>query len=170
MTAKNHLYATVAASLFLFLVVPLLESITVKAVSIVTLSFFSVSAGGLSAETFEIATNRSATARSQRNAKGYFMSVVCSLLFFAIVTPSITLAIDSNGAVNIASASALLALSLGIGGLVTDGFFALFTKLPVLPAVNPSTKEIGKIQLPHATSPENGVVDVLLGKAKLGGE
>jgi hypothetical protein len=172
MMAKNYLFASVTSTLFLLLVVPLLSApqwITGRAVSIATLSFFTVSVGGLVAETFEVVTNRRSSPRSQRNAKGYFMSVASSLLFFTIVAPSITLAINSNGVVNAASASALLALSLGIGGLTTDGFFALFSKTSILPPRN-QNNEKRKIQQQHAIPSENDVVDVLLGKAKLGGK
>lgn len=167
---KNYLFASVTSTLLLLIVVPLLSathSIT-EAVSIATLSLVSVSVGGLVAETFAIVTARGSSPKSQRNAKTYFMSLVCSLLFITIVAPSLTLALDSSKVANQATASALLALSVGIGGAATDGFFTLFSKTNLV-ANNHSTSQTGKHQHSHTTA-ENGLVDVLLGRAKVGGK
>lgn len=164
MTAKNYLFAAVASALFLLLVVPLLSApawTSDQAVSIASLSIFSVSVGGTVAETFEIATVRGSILGSLSNARRYFLSVACSTLFYVVAAPSITLAFSSNTVVNLASASALLALSLGIGGLATDGFFALF-KIPSTFDV-PNRTEKGEISQ-HASPTEDGVVDALLGK------
>lgn len=168
MMTKNYLFASMTSALLLFLVVPLLSTpywITGKVVSIAALSLFSISVGGLVAETFEIVTGRSSYPRSQRNARRYFMSVLTSALLLAIVAPSITAAIDSNDLVSAASASALLGLSLGIGGLTTNGFFALFSK-----ASKPTENHDAKGRTEQDTTSEKNVVDVLLGKAKLGGK
>ncbi len=167
MMTKNYLFVSITSALLLLLVIPLLSAphwFTGKVVSIVALSLFSVSVGGLVAETFEMAKNRS----SQRNARRYFMSVLSSLLFFAIVAPSMTMAIDSNDYVDVASASALLAFSLGIGGLATDGFFALFSRASNSTPENTNSNDKGRLE--HDATSENDVVDVLLGKAKLGGK
>ena len=173
MMTKNYLFASVTSTLFLLLVVPLLSTPrwnTGQVVSIVTLSIISLSVGGLVAETFKVLTCRLSSPSSQRNAKAYFMSLACSLLFYTIVAPSITSAINSNDVFSEASASALLALSVGIGGLTTDGFFTLFSKTAFVPTNRPNTNQRGKYQEQHAAPSENEVVDVLLGRSKIGGK
>lgn len=61
------------------------------------------------------------------NAKKYFMSLSCSLFFLAIVAPSIRFAADSAGVADAATVVVLLVLSLALGGLTAEGFFAFFS-------------------------------------------
>jgi hypothetical protein len=126
---KSYLFSAVTSSLFLLLVVPLLTDHfwrSTEMVSVVALSVISIAVGGLTAETFVIVTRKEAVATSTRNAKKYFTSLTSSVLFLAIVAPSIGPAVDSARLVDAASVAILLVLSLALGGLTADGFFALF--------------------------------------------
>lgn len=114
--------------LLLVLVVPLLKGpwwIASELSSIVALSVLSIAAGGLTAETYVIARGRKAAPPSWTNARNYFISLISSSLFLAIVAPSIRSALDSTGAVAAVSVAVLFVLSLALAGLTAQGFFAL---------------------------------------------
>lgn len=124
MKTKSYLFATVASTLVLLLVLPVLKNpiwVLTSIMPFLALTTISISVGGLVAETYTIARS-SATAN---NAKRYFMSLVCSLLFLAIVAPLIH---SSDGFVGLGTALVLLVLSLALGGLAAEALFSLFPK------------------------------------------
>jgi hypothetical protein len=128
LTTKNYLFASVTSTLLLGLVVPLLIGpwwIPSELSSIVALSVLSIAVGGLTAETYVIARGRKAAPLSWTNARKYFICLISSSLFLAIVAPSIRPALDSTGVVASATVTVLFVLSLALAGLTSQGFFAL---------------------------------------------
>jgi len=130
MMTKSYLFAAVTSTLILLLVVPILNDLSfvpTEFASIAALSVISVAFGGLAAETYVIVKRRTLSAMPGSNAKKYFMSLSCSLFFLAIVAPSIRSAAVSAGVVDAATVVVLLVLSLALGGLTAEGFFAYFS-------------------------------------------
>ena len=130
MMTKSYLFAAVTSTLILLLVVPILNDLSLvptEFASIAALSVISIAFGGLAAETYVIVKRRTLSAMPDSNAKKYFMSLACSLFFLAIVAPSIRSVADSGGVEDAATVVVLLVLSLALGGLTAESFFAFFS-------------------------------------------
>jgi hypothetical protein len=133
MTTKKYLFAAVMSALLLTLVVPILQDPSWTPVEIAAagaLSIISISVGGLAAETCEFAKLKSFAAMSGIRAKKYFMSLVGSLLFLAIVAPSLQLSVGVLDPAGTATTLVLLTLTVAIAGLTAEGFFAFLARPP----------------------------------------
>jgi hypothetical protein len=130
-TTKSYLFAAVTSGLLLLFVIPLLRDPSLnptEIVSVGTLTVISVAIAGLIAETFAIMKQNRSQEASLANAKKYFTCFTCSLLFLAIVAPSIRSTVDSAGLLDLSTAVVLLVLSLALGGLMAEGIFTLITR------------------------------------------
>ncbi len=130
MIAKSYLFAAVTSGLLLLFVVPLLRYPSLsptEIASMVTLTVISVAIAGLIAETFAIVKQSTTQEASLANAKKFFTCFTCSLLFLALVAPSIRSTVDSAGLLEVSNAVVLLVLSLALGGLMAESFFALIS-------------------------------------------
>jgi hypothetical protein len=128
---KSYLFAAVTSGLLLLFVVPLLRYPSLsptEIASMVTLTVISVAIAGLVAESYSMIKRGPSEQISLANAKKYFKCFTCSLLFLAIVAPSIRTAVQSAGLLDVATIAVLLVLSLALGGLTAEGFFGLFSK------------------------------------------
>lgn len=118
--------------------------------SIIALSIISIAVGGLSAEIYEIVRRRKAvTDLPGTDARKYFMSLVSSLLFLAIVAPSIQSTIDSASVVYAATLVVLFILSLALAGLTAKGFFE------ILSLSSRRKNEDAMVGVPDASSPSS---------------
>ena len=143
---KKYLFAAVMSVLLLTLVVPILQDPSwtpVKIAAAGALSIISISVGGLAAETCEFAKHKSVAALSGIRAKKYFMSLVGSLLFLAIVAPSLQPSVGVLDPAGTASTLVLLTLSVAVAGLTAEGFFAFLARPPT--KQNAALKERSKI-------------------------
>lgn len=143
MTTKSNLFTTVSAILLLLLVVPALNEPSMLPTYIATiaaLSVISIAAGGFAAETYDIVKRKSVPEVSGIKAKKYFMYLTTSLLFLAIVAPSIQPEVEEWGVAVVATVVTLLILSVAVAGLTAEGLFAIFSLA----------------MRPTRTSPENG--------------
>jgi hypothetical protein len=131
MIAKSYLFAAVTSGLLLLFVVPFLRDPSLNPIEIALigpLTVMSVAIAGLVAESFVIMNHRATQEVSLANAKKFFTCFTCSMLFLAIVAPSIRFTVESTGLLDVATIVVLLVLSLALGGLTAEGFFALVSK------------------------------------------
>jgi len=129
MMTKSYLFAAVTSTLLLVLVVPILNDRTLvpsEIASIAALSVISIAIGGLTSEVYVLARGKKAMDFSN-DAKKYFVSLNSSLLFLAIVAPSIQSAFRSASFEDIVAVAVLFILTLALAGLTAQGFFAIIS-------------------------------------------
>jgi hypothetical protein len=165
---KVYLFATISSSFLLLLALPAAATETLwlptHIATICALSLLSISAGGLASEAFEIARKSSLIETTRINdtkRKTYFLALASSILFLAIVAPSMQFYVERWGISGIATVIILLILSIAVAGLASEGIFSL-TKIRARTTNSDDEKKLGAISSPFATNQsETSDVDIL---------
>jgi hypothetical protein len=152
---KSYLFAAVSSTFFLFLVLPPEATnsspwLPTHIAVICVLSVLSISAGGLASEAYRIARESSVTKSSSKISanKYYLLAVVSSLLFLAVVTPSMQSYVEKWGIAGIATVIVLVILVIALAGLVSEGILSLAKFRPI---TTPTTTR----QTPDEASPSS---------------
>jgi uncharacterized membrane protein len=154
---KSYLFAAVSSTFFIFLVLPPTTNsspwLPTHIAVICVLSVLSISAGGLASEAYRIARESSVTKSSSKiNAnKYYFLAVLSSLLFLAVVAPSMQSYVEKQGIAGIATVIVLVILVIAVAGLVSEGILSLAKIRPITTTTRQTPDEASPSSLPSVT-------------------
>ncbi len=167
---KSYLFAAVSSAFFLFLALPAVTDpsspswLPTQIAVIGALSLLSISAGGLASEAYDIARKKNSVIESCRSCpKKYLLALVSSILFLAVVAPSMQLYVEKWGIAGIATVIVLLVLSIAIAGLVSEGILS-FAKIQPITITNRQTSDKANLWASTSTlSPKQSVtIDYIL--------